>query len=44
MSEYYTCCICGKLIKKDNLLGNYENYVCDECFDKYKKESDNNGI
>jgi len=34
MSEYYKCCICNKLIKKDNIYGNYENYVCDECWEK----------
>ncbi len=35
MSEYYNCCICNKLFKKDNILGNYENYVCDNCSERY---------
>lgn len=35
--QYYTCCICNKLVEKDNIYGNYENYVCDNCYDKYVK-------
>lgn len=38
MSEYYTCCICNKLIKKNNPTGNYENYVCDKCWNKDNKK------
>lgn len=38
MNEYYKCNVCGKLKKKDNILGNYENYTCDECFKKYCTE------
>lgn len=45
MERYYNCSICNRLIKKDNLLGNYENYTCDECWEKYcvsKKGDDKN--
>lgn len=35
MIEYYECTICGKLEKKENIFGNYENYTCDECWNKY---------
>lgn len=38
MNEYYKCNICGNLQKKDNSLGNYENYVCNECWEKYIKK------
>lgn len=38
MDKYYVCSICGKLIKKENPYGNYENYVCDNCAEKYWKE------
>lgn len=33
--EYYKCVICGKLIEKENITGNYENATCDECWEKY---------
>ena len=38
MNEYYVCNICGKLIKKENIYGNYENYVCDNFAEKYLEE------
>ena len=33
--EYYNCCICGKLIEKENITGNYENVTCDKCWEKF---------
>lgn len=35
--EYYNCCICGKLIEKENATGNYENATCDKCWEKFVK-------
>lgn len=32
--EKYECCICHQRFNKENIYGNYENYVCDECWNQ----------